>query len=139
MKFFDIVYPTRPSDAVTKYTIYRRKFYFIGWNIIHIVLGLILVLYLMASKTWLKNAFRFTFWDRSFALVLSNKSSFFIPFFWYQDSNSYYFVVGTAKIPKLWKRTSLGVFFLYADLKIMALTASELFNRNLSIVHPTFF
>ena len=57
----------------------------------------------------------------------------------HQDSNSYYLVVATAKIPKIWKRTSLGVFFRHVNLKIVPLMASELFNRNLSTVHPTFF
>ena len=86
--------------------------YFTGRNIIQIVLGLILLLYLMASKTRLENALSFTFWERIFARVCSDKSSFFIPSFRYQDSNSYYFVVATAKIPKLWKCTSLDVGFL---------------------------
>ena len=86
--------------------------YFTGRNIIQIVLGLILLLYLMASKTRLENALSFTFWERIFARVCSDKSSFFIPSFRHQDSNSYYFLVATAKIPKLWKRTSLDVGFL---------------------------
>ena len=75
------------------------------------VLSLILQLYPMASKTWLKDALHFTFWDRIFARVRFYKSSFFIPSFRHQDSNSYYLVLATAKIPKIWKRTSLDVYF----------------------------
>ena len=76
------------------------------------VLSLILQLYPMASKTWVKDALHFTFWDRIFARVRLYKSSFFIPSFRHQDSNSYYLVFATAKIPKIWKRTSLDVYFL---------------------------
>ena len=71
----------------------------------------------MASKTRLENALSFTFWERIFARVCSDKSSFFIPSFRHQDSNSYYFVVATAKIPKLWKCTSLDVSFLTSRSK----------------------
>ena len=74
--------------------------------------GLTLPLYPKASKTWLKNALRFTFRDRIFARVRFFKSSFFIPPFRRQDSSSYYLVVATAKIPKIWKGTSLDVDFL---------------------------
>ena len=74
------------------------------------VLGLILLLYPMASKTWLKNALHFTLRDRIFARVCFCKF-FFIPSFRLQDSNSYYLVVAAAKIKKNWKRTSLGVYF----------------------------
>ena len=54
LMFFDRVYPTRPSDTVAKYTIYLSillvgRFFFLG-----LVLGLILLLYPMASKMWLK-------------------------------------------------------------------------------------
>ena len=83
----------------------------IGRKNIQMVLGLILQLYHMASKTWLKDALHFTFWDRIFARVRFYKSSFFIPSFRHQDSNSYYLVVATAKIPKICTRTSLDVYF----------------------------
>ena len=76
------------------------------------VLGLILQLYPMASKTWLKDALHFTFWDRMFARICFYKSSFFIRSFRYQDSDSYYLVLATAKVSKIWKRTSLDVYFL---------------------------
>ena len=71
--FFDSVYPTRASDTVTKYTICP---YLIGGKIIQMVLGLILQLYPMASKSWLKDSLHFTFWDRTFAPVCFYKSSF---------------------------------------------------------------
>ena len=83
----------------------------IAGKIVRMVLGLILLLYRRAIKTWLKNNLHFTFWDRIFARVRFYKSSFFIPSFRHQDSNSYYLVVTTAKIPKPWKRTSLDVYF----------------------------
>ena len=83
----------------------------IGGKIIQMVLGFILQLYPMASKTWLKVALYFTFWDGIFARHRFYKSSFFITSFRHQDSNSYYLVLATAKIPKIWKRTSLDVCF----------------------------
>ena len=107
--FFDSVYPTRPSDTVTKYIQFTP--YLIGGKIIQIVLGLILLLYPIASKTWLKIVLHCTFWNRISGRVRFYKSSFFMPSFRHQDSNSYYLVVATAKIPKLWKQTSLDVYF----------------------------
>ena len=53
--FFHNVYPTRPSNTMTKYTIFPLS---IGGKIIQMVLDLILLLFPMASKTWLKNALR---------------------------------------------------------------------------------
>ena len=85
--------------------------YLIGGKNIQMVLGLILQLYLMVSKTWVKDALHFTFLDRIFARVRFYKFSFFIPPFRHQDSNSYYLVLATAKIPKIWKCTTLDVYF----------------------------
>ena len=112
LMFLDSVYPT-PCLSI--------KFapYLTGGKIIEMVLGLILLLYSMASKTWLKNALYFTFWDRIFARVRFYLPSFlgvpsfvFILPFRHQDSNSYYLVViATAKAQKIWKRTSLDVYF----------------------------
>ena len=60
--FFVSVYPTRPSDIVTKYAIYPPPPpYLIGGKIFQMVLGLILQPYPMASITWLKDALHFTF------------------------------------------------------------------------------
>ena len=81
---FDSVYPTHPTPWLSIQ---------IGEKIIQIVLSFILLLYCMASKTWLKNALHFTFLDRMFARVRFYKSSFFIPSFRHQDSNSYYLVL----------------------------------------------
>ena len=86
-------------------------YYLIDGKIIQMVLDLILLLYCMGSKTWIKNILHFTFWDRIFARVCFYKSSFFIPSFWHQDSNSYHLAVATAKIRKICKRTSLDVYF----------------------------
>ena len=113
--------------------------YLIGGKIIQMVLGLILQLYPMANKTWLIDALHFTFWDRIFARIRFYRFFFFIPSFRCQDPNSYYFVLATAKILKISKRISLDVYFRYENHKIVPLIASELFNRNLSIVHPTLF
>ena len=85
--------------------------YLIGGKIIQMTLGLNLQLYPMASKTWLKDALYFTFWDRIFTRVRFYKSCFLISYFRHQDSNSYDLVLATAKIPKIWKRTSLNVYF----------------------------
>ena len=92
---------------MTKYTIYHL--YGIGEKIIEVVFGIILLLYLM--KTLLKNALDFIFWDRTFASGCLLKSSFFIPSFRHQDLSNYYLMVSTAKIPKIWNRTSLDVYF----------------------------
>ena len=110
--------------------------YLIGGKIIQLVLGLISLLYCMASKTWLKYTLHFTFWDRIFARVRFYKSSFSIPSFRHQVSSSYYLVVATAKISDVCRHTSLDVYFLICKSKDCAI---ELFNQNLSIVHPTFF
>ena len=68
-------------------------------------------IYPLASKTWFKDALHFTFWDRIFAGIRFYKFFFFIMSFRHQDSNSYYLVLATAKIPKIWKRTPLDVYF----------------------------
>ena len=93
------------------------------------VLGLILLLYSMASKTWLKNCLNFNSWDRIFARVCFCESSFLNSSFRHQDSNNYYLVY-----VRLW-----ASIFRYVNLKIVPLIASELFNHNLSIVHTTLF
>ena len=84
----------------------------IGRKNIQMVLGLILQLYHVACKTWLKDALHFTFWDKTFARIHFYKSSFFIPSFRHQDPNSYYLVLATVKIRKMWNCTSLDVYFL---------------------------
>ena len=85
--------------------------YLIGGKIIQMVFGLILQRYLMAGKSWLKDAFHFTFWDRIFARVRFYKSPFLTPSFQHQDSNSYYLVLATAKISKICICRSLDVYF----------------------------
>ena len=131
LMLFDSFYLTCPSNKITKYTIYLLSY---CWNDC------------IASKTWLKNVLYFTFWDRIFTRVFFCKSSFFIPSFWHQDWNNHYLVVATAKIQRNCKRTSLDVYFSMCKSQDCALNVikcplnvSELFNRNLSIVHPTHF
>ena len=87
--------------------------YLIDGKLIQIILGLILLLYCVAGKTWVKNTFHFTFWYKIFAWVRFRfyKSSFFIPSFQNQDSSSYYLEEATAKIPKFCKLASLDVYF----------------------------
>ena len=63
LMFYDSVYPTRPFDTVTKYTIYSLSHW---WKDYSNSLLYLLLLCLMASKTWLKNALHFTFWDFAF-------------------------------------------------------------------------
>ena len=120
---FDSFYLSRPSDTVIKYTIYTPPpflsptlffppSYLFGGKIIQMALGLISLLYYMASKTCLKNTSHFIFSDRIFARVCFYKSCFSFPSFRHQDSNRHYWVVVTAKIPKICKRTSLDVYFL---------------------------
>ena len=89
---FDSVYPTCPFDTVTRYTIYPLSH---SWKDYSNSLLYLLLLCLMASKIWLKNALHFTFWDRIFTRIC------FIPNFQDKDSNSYYLVVTTAKIKKI--------------------------------------
>ena len=109
LMFFDSACPTRPSDTVTKYTIYPLSYW---WKEFPNGLGSYLQLYPMSNKTWLKDALHFTFWDRIFARVRFYKSSFFIPSFRHQDSSSYCLVLATAKISTIWKNTPLDVYFL---------------------------
>ena len=72
--FFDNVYPTRPSNTVTKHTIYR---YLSGGIIIQMVLGLIWPLYPMAYKTWLKNPC-ITLFDIKYSLEFVSKNPHFL-------------------------------------------------------------
>ena len=67
------------------------------------------------------------------------KSCFFIPSFRHQDSNSYYSVFLMKNSQKFENVRLLASFFRYANLMIVPLIASELFNRNFSIVHPTLY
>ena len=107
LMFFDSVYSTRPSDTGTKYTIYlpillvRRLF---KWSS---VLFCYFILWLAKPGSKMSCILPFEI----FARVCFCKFSFFIPSFRHQDSNSYYLVVAAVKIPKLGKRTSLGVYF----------------------------
>ena len=91
-------------------------------------LGLILLLYPMA----------FFEIQYSFQLVSANLRFFYLvqptP-----DSNSYYLLVAVAKIQNFVNKRHWTSIFRYANLKIVPLIASELFDRNLSNVNPTLF
>ena len=133
---FDSVYPTRYSNTVTEYTIYpplllvERLFkwswilfcYFIVW------------LAKLDSKMHCILLFEIEY---SLEFVSTNPPFLSRPsdtkiqtaiIWWQLQQKSQKF----ANV-RLWKS-----FFRYANLKIVPLIASELFNRNLSIVHPTF-
>ena len=66
LMFYDSAYPTCPFDTVAKYTIYSLSHW---WKDYSNSLLYLLLLCLMASKTWLKNALHFTFWDRIFTRI----------------------------------------------------------------------
>ena len=105
LMFYDSAYPTCPFDTVAKYTIYSLSHW---WKDYSNSLLYLLLLCLMASKTWLKNALHFTFWDRIFTRIC------FIPTFQDKDSNSYYLVVATAKIKKIESvRLWTSIFWIY--------------------------
>ena len=103
------------------------------------VLGLILLLYCMASKTWHKNAMHFTLWDTILARVCFYKSCFFIPSFRHQDSNSYYLVAAAAKILKNCKRTSLDVYFSIGKSQHHAINRQWIIQPKLIDCPPTLF
>ena len=98
MMFFDRVYSTRPSDTATRYKIYSKLFKCYSVSFCYLILWLakpdskIISLLLFA---------RFRFY----------KSSFFIPSYQHQDSNSYYLVVAAAKIPKILNVNPSTLFF----------------------------
>ena len=129
--FFDSVYPTRPSNNVTKYTVYLpivlvERLFELSW-----VLFCYFILWL--AKPGSKMTYRI------FARVCFHKFPFFIPSFLHQGSNCYYLVVATVKIQKFENVRLWTSIFRYENTKVVPLIASELFNRNLPIVHPTLF
>ena len=65
--FFNSVYPTRLCDTMPKYTIYLRIL--LVERLFKCSLGLILLLYPMASKTCLKIVLHFTLWDRNLVFL----------------------------------------------------------------------
>ena len=111
----------------------------IGGKIIQMVLGLILLLHSMTSKTWLKKALHFNF------LRWNVRSSLFLQIL------LFYLILPTPRFkqllfggsysenPKNLKHTSLDVYSQNASFNTVSLIVSELFNRNLSTVHPTLF
>ena len=84
LTFFDSVYLTRPSNTVTKYTIYLP----------------ILLVERLFKWSWVLSC--------DFILWLAKPDSKNLPT---QDLNSYYLVVPIAKMPKIIKRMSSGVCF----------------------------
>ena len=107
--FFDSVCPTRPSDTVTKYKIYptillMERIYKWSW-----VLFCNFILWLAKPGSKMPCILLFET-EYSLEFVYTNLP-FFIPSSRHQDSNSHYLVFATAKIPKIWKRTSLDVYF----------------------------
>ena len=135
--FFDNVYPTRPSDIVTKYTIYPltllvERLFKWSW-----VLFCYFILWLAKFGSKMPCILLFET-EYSFEFVSTN------PPFLSRPSNT---KIQTAitwcqlqqKSQKLENVRLWTSIFRYAKLNIVPLIASELFNRNLSIVHPTLF
>ena len=133
---FDIVCATRPSDTVAKYTIYLfilpvERLFKWSW-------GLFCCFILWLAKPGSKTPC-ILLCEKIFTRACFCKSSFFIPSFWHQDPNSYYLVVATVKIPKIWKRTSLGVYFSICKSQDRAINRHWIIQAKISIVHPTHF
>ena len=108
LMFFDSAYRTRPSSTVTKYTIYPPILLVKGYSN---GFGSSFATLLYGYQNLTQKCLAFYFWDRIFTRVRLYKSSFFVPSFRHQDSNSYHLLEATRKILKIWKRTSLDVYF----------------------------
>ena len=111
LMFFDSVYPTRPSDTVTKYTIYPLSYW---WKDYSNGIGSYFATLSYGQQNLAQKCLAF-YILRIFARVRFYKCSIFIPSFRHQDLNSYYLMVATAKIPTILKRTSLDVYFSIAN------------------------
>ena len=103
------------------------------------VLSLILQLYPMASKTWGKMPCILLFeTEYSLEFVYANLPFLFRP----SDTMIQTAITWCLQQQKSQKFENVRLWtaiFRYENLKIVSLITSELFNRNLSIVHPTLF
>ena len=103
------------------------------------VLSLILQLYPMASKTWVKMPCILLFeTEYSLEFVYTNLPFLSRP----SDTKIQTAITWCLQQQKSQKFENVRLWtsiFRYENLKIVSLITSELFNRNLSIVHPTLF
>ena len=135
--FFDDVYPTRPADTVTKYTIQLpvllvERLFKQSWVLFcNFILWLAkpgsMMLYILLFE--IEYSLEFVSTNSPF---LSCPSEFKIQtaIIWCQPQQK------SQKFENVLLWTSI---FRYANLKIVPLIASELLNRDLSIVHSTLF
>ena len=143
LMLFDCIYPTRPSYIVTKYTIpppptlsfillVQRLFKW-SW-----VLSCYLMWWL-AKPDWKMPGILLSEVDYLLEFVFTNPSSFLSrPF----DTKIQTTITWWKLQQKFQKFENVHLWtsnFWYANLKIVLLITSELFNRNLPIVHPPFF
>ena len=137
LAFFDCVYPARPSDTVAKYTIYLpilmvERLFKWSW-----VLFCSFILWLVKS-------------DSKMPCILLCEIEYLLEFV--SENNPFLSCLSDTKIPTgiicWWLQQKSQTFenvrlwvsvFRYANLKIVPLIASELFNQNLLIVHATLF
>ena len=135
--FFDSVYPTRPSDTVTKYTIQppillvERLF---KWSWV-LFCNFILWLAKPGSKMLCILLFDIEYLlefvsTNTLFLSCSSDTKIQTAIIWCQPQQK------SQKFENVLLWTSI---FRYANLKIVPLIASELLNRDLSIVHSTLF
>ena len=135
--FFDIVYPTRPCDTVIKYAVYppillmERLFKWFWVLFCNFISSLAKPSSKMPCILLFQTEYslEFVFKNPPFLSCLSDtKVQTAIIWCWLQQKSQKFENV------RLW--TSI---FRYANIKIVPLIANELFNQNLSIVHPTLF
>ena len=134
---FDSVYPTRPSDTVTKYTIYPtilllERLFEWSW-----VLFCYFILWLLKPDSKMTCILLFEI-EYSLEFVSTNLPFLSRP----SDTKIQTAIIRWQLEQKFQNFENVRLWtsvFRYANLKIMPLIASKSFNRNLSIVHPTLF
>ena len=135
--FFDSVCPTRPSDTVTKYKIYptillMERIYKWSW-----VLFCNFILWLAKPGSKMPCILLFET-EYSLEFVYTNLPFLSRP----SDTKIQTAITWCLQQQKSQKFENVRLWtsiFRYENLKIVSLITSELFNRNLSIVHPTLF
>ena len=139
--YFDSVYLKRPSDTVTKYTIYPLSYW---WKDCSNGLGsyfatLSNFLQLQLAKPGSKMSCVLLFeTEYSLEFVSTNPPFLSCP----SDAQIQTAIIWCQLQQKPQKFENVHQWistFRYANLKIVPLTACESFNRNLSIVHQTLF
>ena len=137
LMFFDSVYPTRPSDTVTKYTIQppillvERLFKWF-W-----VLFCNFILWVAKPGSKMPCILHF---EIEYLLKFVSTNSHFCSH--PSDTKIQTAIIWCQLQQKSQEFANLLLwtsFFRYANLKIVSLITSESFNRNLSIVHPILF